>query len=255
MKALILIGFLCTFTSAHADTKLLMIGGGKRPPEAMKTFVDAAGGSSANILVFSWASATTEGAEGAKSEFLLSHPGKVSVIPTFPMKAEDEANLIPMITEATGIFFSGGDQNQLMKAIKTEKLKELLKIAYQNGVIFGGTSAGTAVMSERMLTGEGNLTILDGSKIPLAEGLGLLPSEIIVDQHFIVRQRFNRLAGLILANEKTFGIGIDEGTALLVSNNKTAKVFGPTQVLLFSKLGEKKLSVEAFSAGESFELP
>ena len=254
MKRLILIGFFA-FSTAHADTKLLMIGGGKRPPEAMKTFVDAAGGASADILVFSWASATTDGAIAAKTEFLISHPGKVTVMPSFPMKAEDEATLIPMITSATGIFFSGGDQNQLMKAIQTEKLKGLLKIAYHSGVIFGGTSAGTAVMSERMLTGEGDLTVLNGAKIPLTEGLGLLPSEIIVDQHFIVRQRFNRLAGLILANQNTFGIGIDEGTALLITNNKTAKVIGPTQVLLFSKMSEKKLSVEAFSAGESFELP
>ena len=246
---------ILTLNSAHADTKLLIIGGGVRPPEAMNEFVTAAGGSTANILVFSWASATQDGAQNIKTELLVSHPLQVTVMPAFPLKPEEEAALIPTIKKASGIFFSGGDQNLLMKVIKTEKVKDLFKLAYQNGVVFGGSSAGTAVMSERMLTGEGDLTVLDGTKTPLAEGLGLLPTEIIVDQHFIVRQRFNRLAGLILQNKNTFGIGVDQGTALFVINNKTAKVMGPTQVLLFTALSAKKLTVEVFSHRESFDLP
>ena len=231
--------------SAEASTKLLLIGGGSRPPEAMQTFIQASGGENANILISSWASATTEGANNIRSELQLSHPHSITILPTFPMKSEDETKVLALLETATGVFFTGGDQTQLMLAIQSQKLKEKLKEAYQNGITFAGTSAGTAIMSERMITGDST---------PLAEGLGLLPSEIIVDQHFIVRQRFGRLSKMVLASHNTYGLGIDEGTALFITNNKVARVIGPSQVVLFSKESDRKVSLEFFNGNEFFNL-
>jgi cyanophycinase len=108
-------------------------------------------------------------------------------------------------------------------------------------------------MSNPMLTGAGDLSVLDGSQTELAEGLGLLPQSVIVDQHFIVRSRFNRLAGLILESKGDLGIGIDENTALLIKG-KVARVIGPTQVLIFRKESDSKLGVSVMSPGNSFSL-
>ena len=51
------------------------------------------------------------------------------------------------------------------------------------------------------------------NNIEIVEGLGLLDS-VIVDQHFIVRSRNNRLLAAVLDNPKLEGIGIDESTAI-----------------------------------------
>ena len=61
-----LLCFLLVSNYALAETNLLLIGGGKRPVEAMKTFVNIAGLEKADILIFPWASESIEAAESIK---------------------------------------------------------------------------------------------------------------------------------------------------------------------------------------------
>jgi cyanophycinase len=239
---------------AQAETHLFLIGGGPRPQEAMEAFVKTAGGSKANILICPWASGSIQGALAIQKELEAFHPQSVEILPQYSRKKNFLSEFRKQTETATGIFFTGGNQNRLMKAITELQLKSTFQLIYENGIPFAGTSAGTAIMSERMLTGESDLTTMDGTKTKLTEGLGLLPYEIIVDQHFIVRQRFNRLSGLVLSQEEAFGIGIDEGTALHVINNRMAEVLGPSQVLLISKTGSNQLKVAVFSNHERFNL-
>ena len=57
-----------------------------------------------------------------------------------------------------------------------------------------------------------------GQHACLVRLLELLP-QAIVDQHFHRRQRFNRLLSAVLDRPELIGIGIDEGTAVVVRNN------------------------------------
>ncbi len=226
---------------AFAETNLLVIGGGKRPVEAMKEFVDIAGKEKADILIIPWASETTEGAEAIKTELSVHTKGDLRIV-AHRLDPKELEQLTLQIEKCSGIFFTGGDQNVLMTFIKEYQLTALFKKRFQDGVIFGGTSAGTAIMSNPMLTGQGDLTVIKGSQIELAEGLGLLPSNVIIDQHFVIRQRFNRLAGLILSKTDIMGIGVDESTAFLIQG-KTGRVIGPTQVLVMEKMDTQKLAI------------
>ncbi len=97
-----------------------------------------------------------------------------------------------------------------------------MRTRHAEGVVFGGTSAGAAVMSLRMITGEGDFTVIDGDQVEVRAGLGLLPG-VIVDQHFVKRQRENRLFGLVLKHPDERGVGIDEGTALLVDERAAGR--------------------------------
>jgi cyanophycinase len=251
MKILFILLFSLSFASA--ETKLLIVGGGKRPVEAMKDFVESAGGEKASILVISWASATTEGANNIRTELLTHNPAQVEIAATFPMPPQEVEKLQTQLTKVTGIFFTGGNQNHLMKAIKTLNLKALFKAMFSQGVSFAGTSAGTAVMSDPMLKGNANLTVIDGAQIELTEGLGLLPAHVIVDQHFVLRKRFNRLAGVILSHPAHIGLGVDEGTSLFIKNNE-GTVLGPTEVLIFKQIEANKLTVEILKAGQKVQL-
>ena len=86
-------------------------------------------------------------------------------------------------------------------------------------------------MSLRMITGDGDFTVIDGDQVVVREGLGLVPG-VIVDQHFVKRQRQNRLFALVLASPDDLGVGVDEGAALLVEDSRTGTVVGEGSVLL-----------------------
>lgn len=230
-----------------AETKLLLVGGGSRPQEAMKVFAELSGGDKSFILIIPWASETTEGAINIRRELVTYPAGRIEIA------SNNASELMRQLSTASGIFFTGGDQNKLMLAMKDLKLKNLFKKMYADGVAFGGTSAGTAIMSEKMLNGEGNLAVLDGKQIGISEGLGLLPESVVVDQHFIVRSRFNRLAGVVL-DSKVLGIAIDEDNALLITNNSVGKVYGPTQVLFFKPGNSKNLSIDVYEKNETINL-
>lgn len=237
---------------SFAETKLLLVGGGKRPVQAMKEFTQLAGGEKADILIVPWASQSTESGFSIKTEFSAHTSGSIEVLP-LRLSPKDLEQLLSRLQKCTGVFFTGGDQNNLMSLLREYKLIDVFRKKFLEGVAFGGTSAGTAIMSNPMLTGSADLSVLDGSQVELAEGLGLLPPTIIVDQHFIVRSRFNRLAGLILNNKARLGLAVDENTSLLIVDHR-AKVIGPTQVLLFKRLSDHKLDISVMSPGKSFSL-
>jgi cyanophycinase len=108
-------------------------------------------------------------------------------------------------------------------------------------------------MSLRMITGDGDFTLIDGDQVVVREGLGLLPG-VIVDQHFVKRQRQNRLFGLVLKHPQERGVGIDEDTALLVTAGRHAEVVGKGPVLLVDAVGPDKLQVTILRSGQSVDL-
>jgi cyanophycinase len=61
-----------------------------------------------------------------------------------------------------------------------------------------------------------------------------LLTSAIIDQHFIVRSRYNRLLSAIAKYPAYCCIGIDEATAIIVLGNKI-KVAGKSQVIVMSK--------------------
>ncbi|HPE16988.1 MAG TPA: cyanophycinase, partial [Tenuifilaceae bacterium] len=175
---------------------------------------------------------------------------------------------IDSIVNAGMIYISGGDQNRFMDIAQGTPLFDALHAAYQKGAVIAGTSAGAAVQSKKMITGnqlinpnmEGYRTI-QPKNIEITEGLGLLETAII-DQHFIWRSRMNRLISVAIENPNELAIGIDESTAILVEGD-SATVFGVSQVLVLnamyasisqtdSLLGAQNIRMDVFLPGQKF---
>jgi cyanophycinase len=103
-----------------------------------------------------------------------------------------------------------------------------------------GTSAGAAVMSEVMITGEERRKVeeghefetLEAANIVTSEGLGFI-STAIIDQHFVTRKRHNRLISLVAEKPSLLGIGIDEETAIIVAPDQTFEVVGRKSVVVY----------------------
>jgi cyanophycinase len=251
--------------ASHAapETRLVIVGGGERPREAMARFVEWGGGASARLLVVAWASGEPRASCDALIEELrLQGPGHAECAPFVALDAEGKAGrlepeararFLSQLAAATGVFFSGGDQARIMDVLADAALLRAVRERHAQGVVFGGTSAGAAAMSARMITGEGDFTVIDGEKVGVREGLGLLPGAI-VDQHFVKRQRQNRLFGLVLKHPGERGVGIDEDTALLVVAGRRGEVVGKGPVVLVDAVGPSRLEVTLLRSGESVDL-
>jgi cyanophycinase len=239
---------------------LLIVGGGPQPPALVQQFVDLAGGSGkARIVVFAEASA--DGAKGGeeKADDLRKLGAQAENI----WVTRDQANtdsVAHLLDRATGVWFVGGDQGVLNKVLRGTKTEAAIHARYSAGAVIGGTSAGAAVMSEVMLTGdelhpggdrrdttEAYMTIARGNVVT-DTGFALIRTAI-VDQHFLRRKRHNRLMSLVLEREPHLGVGIDESTAIVVHPNGTWTVAGASVVVIYDARQSKITSPESHVLG------
>lgn len=205
---------------AKSEPRLVLVGGGKRPPEALEEFSRMTGGKDGRIVAVPWSTQyPAEAVEKFASE-MAPHGSKVESAPTFEQMQDDPAaaeRFLKQLKSASGIFFTGGDQARHMAILdKYPKIKEQIKALVAGGLPYMGTSAGTAIASDTM--------ILDDKNI--GRGLGVLPKELGVDQHFFERHREERLKAAVKKAGLLGGLGIDENSAWLFQGGK-ARILGP----------------------------
>jgi cyanophycinase len=257
---------------------LFIVGGGPQPPALVESFVARAGGrGKARIVVVPMASASgpTSGEEKAKDLRTLG-ASAINVVLTREQANTDSA--ARLFADATGIWFGGGDQVRLNDIIRGTKVDSAIAARYRAGAVIGGTSAGAAVMSTPMITGDERrpggarppndsgpqwMTI-DRNDVVTVEGLGLV-RDAIIDQHFLRRRRHNRLVSLVLEGPPHLGAGIEESTALLIHPDGHWSVEGASVVVIYdarsaittpssaATLGGVGLTMHVLPAGSTFD--
>lgn len=231
--------------TGHAEGSLLIVGGGPMPAELNERFVALAGGAGkARIVVFPMATADTGGGPG-KAAQLRGLGADATSLQLTREQAMQEASA-RLLDGVTGIWFVGGDQNRITAALAGTPVERAIRERYRAGAVVGGTSAGAAVMSAQMITGDERrpggsrpasggdaawMTI-DRENVVVAPGLGLLPG-VIVDQHFVRRRRHNRLLSLVLERPERLGVGIDESTAIEVGPDGRWTVRGASTAVIY----------------------
>ena len=212
---------------------LVLIGGGDKPPEAMRKFVALAGGPDAPIVVFPTASEEADAA--AYYADLFGKELGCTRVAVLDVKTREDAarpDFAATARGARGIFFGGGDQSRITRALLDTPVGAAVAEAFARGAVVGGTSAGTACQSDPMITGEGDFTVIRAGAVETVRGLGFLPG-VVVDQHFVARQRSNRLLSVILEHPALLGVGVDEDTAVWVRPDGTLEVLGTRSVLVY----------------------
>jgi cyanophycinase len=227
---------------------LVIVGGGSIPAAAYEEFVKLAGGAKARLVVIPTASEAADQKDQAyfSESWKKRGVGAVSVLHTRSKEKANDPAFIRPLTEATGVWFGGGDQTKVVTAYRGTAVEaELHKLLHRGGVI-GGTSAGAAVMSGPMIA---------GGYVPakLGEGFGFLPGGV-VDQHFLKRNRMDRLLGVLDKNPGWFGLGIDEGTAVIVQG-RTMTVMGQSYAVACLAAGkDRPASCQALKAKDRIDL-
>jgi len=267
----------CAAHTAAGETKghLLIIGGGDRPRELMKRFVELAGGpDNARIVVIPLASGEArESGEGMVREFKGLGVRTVNWV-LFTREEALSGSPVSALAGATGIYFTGGDQVRITRVIVGTPVHQALLQSYRDGAVIGGTSAGAAIMSKVMITGDELInkdtvnifTAIMKGNVQTIEGLGFLDN-VIVDQHFVKRKRLNRLVSVVLEHPELPGMGIDESTALIVNPGGTFTVMGEGTVVVLdargatgiqtderANLAARNIRMHVIRSGETFDL-
>ena len=253
--------------------KLFIIGGGKRPAAMIQRMIQEAGlDKGGYIIILPMASSEPDTAVFYSARQFMEQGFTNITDFRFTKESVATANQLDSIRNAALIYITGGDQNAFMNIVAGTAVEDAIKTCYRRGGMIAGTSAGAAVMSEKMITGNElkqtdyreTFRTIEAGNIELGTGLGLIITAI-VDQHFVWRSRHNRLITAVIEHLELKGIGIDEATAILVSGKK-AEVVGDSQVLVYEnperkstinknqKLGAQNLKLRVLLPGDTFDL-
>ena len=226
---------------------LVIVGGGQIPDEVARVFRKLAG-PVGKLVVIPTASESAD--SGPDSERIGTWNARgfedVTVLHTRDRAKADDPSFVAPIADASAVWFGGGDQSRIAEAYLGTAVERAVSELLRRGGVVGGTSAGAAIQSRLMITA-GNPEATTGL------GFDLLP-DAVVDQHFVARDRKPRLLGVIEEHPDRFGLGIDEGTAVVVFGRSMTVVGESTATILLPSSGARAAAEIVLKPGEQADL-
>ena len=231
---------------------IIPIGGAEEKennPKILARFVALCGGPDADIVVIPTASRLPETGERYETIFRDLGAGRVDSMDFDTRRDCSEANRLKRLEQASGIFFTGGNQLRITTLIGGTPVAKLIRNLNARGVHVGGTSAGASILSEHMIAfGDEGASPMAGS-VRLAPGLGLT-NRFVIDQHFRQRDRLGRLVTALAYNPFAIGIGLDEDTAAFIGPDNTLEVEGSGGVTVVDAAQLEFSSMDAVEEGQ-----
>jgi len=220
--------------AAQTERGIVLFGGGGRVDSGFRFLAGRAGGGHI-VILRAVSDDSYDPDDGDYGKSFVGEWGPVVSAETIVFHNRDasaDPRVIDALRGADGIFLAGGDQANYVKYWKGTRVQDALDAHVRAQRPIGGSSAGLAVL------GRYAYTALDGGSIesrvaladPFDPGMTLdgdflhCPGleHVITDTHFSARSRLGRLIAFIARinrddpSARIFGIGVDEGTALLV---------------------------------------
>jgi cyanophycinase len=214
----------------HEDKRgwIIPIGGGDKKVKSstiMQRFVEICGGSSARMVIIPTASQLDTAGQRTRDVFQELGVSEIEIVDLATRADCEDPKFLEKLDNATGIFFTGGNQLRLATTIGGTSAAKSFRAGNARGVHIAGTSAGAAFVCEHMIAiGKSGGTPKRGMA-SLSPGLGLT-NRVIVDQHFRERDRLGRLLTSLAYNPFATGIGVDEDTAAFIGPDDVIEVFG-----------------------------
>jgi cyanophycinase len=204
---------------------LLIVGGGEMPADVTGKFIELAGGPDAPIVVLPIAAEDNLPSDESRDTRVWMRAGakNVRTLRARQRSEVESAEFAAAIENAKGVWFNGGRQWRFVDAYMGTQAEALFRGVLARGGVIGGSSAGASIQGQYMPRGSalGNTDMMaEGYE----RGLGLLPGAA-VDQHFTQRKRHADMTALMRRYPQILGIGLDEGTAIVVQGS-SAQVIG-----------------------------
>jgi cyanophycinase len=201
--------------------RLLIIGGAEDRccgAGLLERFVELCGGDDARIVLVTTATNVPEEVlADYERVFRKLGVGDIGELRLSGRADADSDHAAALLSDATGVFFTGGDQSKLRTLVGSHT-NELLSERLAAGLVVAGTSAGATAMGQRMILG-GIGSDVSAAAVRTSPGLGLVPKALI-DMHFVERGRLPRLLSAVALDPEHLGIGLDENTGVLIERNR-----------------------------------
>jgi len=214
---------------------IILSGGGTDVDEAFKQQIAWSGGGDFLVLRTSGTDAYNEWVFG------LATCNSVATLLLKNRAASSEPFVVRKASAMAALFFAGGDQSTYVTYWTDTPLQDTVRSKVSKGIPVGGTSAGLAILGQWIYTAlNDSVTSPQALKDPydfrITLGSAFIPfgflRHFITDSHFVTRDRMGRLVAFVarLMADKNgttvYGIGIDEGTSVLVDQTGLGRVVG-----------------------------
>ena len=207
---------------------LVIVGGGNLDGTGIvEKFIELAGGPGKKFVIVPTAGGN-RGRDGAVTAYdetavvaswVRRGVKNVKMLHTHDPKVADTEAFVKDLRDADAVWFNGGRQWNIVDSyVNTLTYREFHKVLERGGVI-GGSSAGATIQGEYLVRGDTTgPNIVMTAEPAHQEGFKFLRGSAI-DQHINARNRWDDLIPVIQKFPKLLGIGLSEGTAIIVKGD------------------------------------
>jgi cyanophycinase len=219
---------------------LVIVGGGSADGTGiMEKFIELGGGPDGTFVIVPTAGGNRRAngdlipyvEETVIAGWLRRGLKNVRMLHTHDPKVADTEAFASILRDATAVWFNGGRQWNIVDSYAgTLTYRELHKVLERGGVV-AGSSAGATIQGEYLVRGD-----TSGPNVVMTEeenhqkGFEFLRRSAI-DQHINARNRWDDLVQVIHRFPNLLGIGLSEGTAIIVRGD-TFEVMGKWKVAI-----------------------
>src|SRR5262245_50672890 len=215
--------------SGPAKGTLVIVGGGPTNGTGIiEKFIELAGGPESKFVIVPTAGGnkTQDGQikvyneENVVANWKRRGLKNVRMLHTHDPKVADTEEFIQSLREANAVWFEGGRQWNIVDSyVNTLAYREFHKVLERGGVI-AGSSAGATIQGDYLVRGA-----IAGPNIVMAaepehQRAFAFLRKTAIDQHIDARNRWDDLIPVIQKFPTLLGIGISEGTAIIVSGDR-----------------------------------
>jgi cyanophycinase len=208
---------------------LVIVGGGSMEGTGIvEKFIQLAGGPEKKFIIVPTAGGNKnqDGAIRAYKEEEIVAPWlkrglkQVKMLHTHDPKVADTDAFVSYLKEADAVWFNGGRQWNIVDSYaNTLTFKEFHKVLERSGVI-GGSSAGATIQGEYLVRGDTSGPNVMMTQEPTHQEAFKFLRRSAIDQHINARNRWDDLIPVIQKYPNMLGIGLSEGTAIVVTGDK-----------------------------------
>lgn len=229
---------------------VVLVGGSTDVDAAMRWFLRRAGGGDVLIL-------RSSGRDGYNDYLYRKLGENVNSVETIMLDTRDlsgNSAILRKIRQAEAIFFAGGDQGNYVKFWQGTPVADALNERIRAGAVIGGTSAGCGILGQVYFSAvDGTVTSEEALANPYDKRVAMrrddflqqpLLANTITDMHYAARNRQGRhlvfmARAVVDWGVNARGIGVDEKTAVCVTPDGNAVIFGQGNAYFLQTLDKK----------------
>jgi cyanophycinase len=210
-------------------TLVIVGGGGTDGTGIMERFIELAGGAEKAKIVVVPTAGGNRAQDGSvrpyKEEEVIAGWLKrgvknVHMLHTHDPKVADTEEFVKPLLDATAVWFNGGRQWNIVDSFaNTRTYKEFPNVLARGGVI-GGSSAGATIQGDYLVRGDTSGANVMMTAEPTHQEAFKFLRKTAIDQHINARNRWDDLIQVIQKYPNLLGIGLSEGTAIVVTGDK-----------------------------------